>query len=59
MTSLSNFYIFAQDANPEDLANSPMILVHCLSQINALNYEGLVLKSLQIYGFFGLNEHDN
>ena len=60
MTEFGNFYIFAQDVNPEELANSPLMLVHCLSQVNnPLSYEDFVLKSLKVSGFFGLNEHEN
>ena len=35
IATLSNFYIFAQNANPLNLLNSPMILVHSLSQIDS------------------------
>ena len=56
MTEEGNFYIFAQGVNPTDIANSPMTLVHCLSQVDAPDsHESWVKKFLHFVGYFGFN----
>ena len=56
MTENGNFYIFAQGVNPTDIANSPMILVHCLPQVNyPLSHENWVTRVLHFADYFGFN----
>ena len=60
MTEEGNFYIFPQGVNPMDFANSPMILVHCLSQVDRpISHEGWVKKTMHLMSYFGINEHEN
>ena len=60
MTELKNFYIFPQDVAEGQLKSTPMILVHCLSQIDGpLNHENWVGKGLHLMGWFGINDHEN
>ena len=60
MTEAKNFYIFPQDIDEDKLKATPMILVHCLSQVDhPLNHENWVVKGLHFLDWFGENEHEN
>ena len=56
MTEEGNFYIFAQGVNPTNITNSPMTLVHCLSQVDSPDsHESWVKTFLHFAGYFGFN----
>ena len=60
MTEAKNFYIFPQEVEESQLKATPMILVHCLPQVNSpLSHENWVVKSLHMLNWLSMNEHEN
>ena len=56
MTEAKNFYIFPQDVEEDQLKTTPLILVHCLSQVESpLDHEKWVVKALHLLDWFSIN----